>query len=104
MDCIYKQFLIKAGLLDKVTPFSTKKYARGFDGKRTEIIGFINCTLKIGSQEYTNLNWYVVDLTGTFNAILGAPFHDRFGLIQELRTKCQRTFGVGIQQEEESDF
>ena len=93
MDCLDKAFVQKLGKLDKIQRFEHQKYAQSFNGKRTEILGHIDLTLKVADRVYRNMHWYVLDLDGKFNAILGAPFFDRHGLTRTLDEQVALIFG-----------
>ena len=93
VDYLDKKFVQQIGKLDKIERFAHKKYAQSFDGKRTEILGVLNLTLKFPHRKYSNVNWYVLDLDGKFNAILGTPFFNHHGLTRTMHEQITLTMG-----------
>ena len=93
VDCIDKKFVERIGKLDQIERFENKKYAQSFAGKRTEILGMLNLTLKFPHRTYSNVNWYVLDLDGKFNAILGTPFFNQHGLTRTMNEQIAVIFG-----------
>ena len=93
VDCLDTKFVQRLGKLKQVERFRTTKYANSFNGKRTEILGVLNMTVKLAGKEYKNVNWYVLDLDGKFNAILGTPFFDHHGLTRSMHQQIALLFG-----------
>ena len=93
VDCLDRKFVQKLGKLDQIEAFRTKKYATSFNGKRTEILGVLNLTLQFPNLKYNNVNWYVIDLDGKFNAILGTPFFNHHGLTRTMHQQVELVTG-----------
>ena len=93
VDCLDKTFVQKIGKLSQIERFANKKYAQSFDGKRTEILGVLNLTMKFPHRTYKNINWYVLDLDGKFDGILGAPFFNHHGFNRTLKEQITLVTG-----------
>ena len=100
VDCLDQTFVKRMGKLDQIERFEHTKFATSFNGKRTEILGVLNVTLKIAGKNYKNINWYVLDLDGKFNAILGTPFFDKHGLTRSMNEQIALIFGEKPSSEE----
>ena len=104
VDCLDKQFVQQMGKLDQVQQFTRKQYARSLNGKRTEIYGLLKVTLRFPNCVYENVNFYVLDLDGKFNGILGTPFLNSFGITSTMKESIKRTLGQETMEESATNF
>ena len=92
VDSISIQLLKDLKLYSRLVPLEKVAYAKSFGGTRHKIYGIIDLTLQLGKQGYT-APFVVFNNLASYQVILGVPFHNRFGLMRDAKTKLEQVLG-----------